>query len=289
MSKTYSINCGCKINIYLKILNRRPDGYHNLESLFYPLPWPEDYLDISVGSGRGISLRACPKSLESSRNILLRTYELFAAATDYRPGIKVYLKKNIPLGAGLGGGSSNAAAFLIFLNTLNRFTALKRDQLLELAADLGADVPFFLYNRPAWVSGKGEKVSPANIKLHGLHVLIICPGINIDTSWAYKAHALNRKESCPSHDSVLTTGPLIDKKSCFERIILSNCFEKTVFAEYPRLGSIKTQMLQAGANGCVLSGSGASLCAFFRERDHLSRACNTLDRQNVSFYYSKLN
>lgn len=289
MSKTYSIKSGCKINLYLKILNRRRDGYHNLDSLFFPLPWPRDYIDISLRSSPGISLRACPKSMENSRNILLRTYELFAAATGFRPGLKAYLSKNIPVGAGLGGGSSNAAAFLLFLNNLNRSAALKRENLLELASKLGADVPFFIYNRPARVTGKGEIVSPVHIDLQRLHVLVICPGISIDTSWAYQAHDHYMKASCPPDDSVLTSGLLRDNKSLFERITLSNSFEKTVFAEYPRLGTIKTQMLQAGASGCVLSGSGSSLCAFFRKRDNLLRACNTLDRQNVSFYYSRIN
>ncbi len=289
MSKTYSIKSGCKINLYLKILNRRRDGYHNLDSLFYPLPWPKDYIDISLGSVPGISLRACPKSMENSSNILLRAYELFAAATGFRPGLKAYLNKNIPVGAGLGGGSSNAASFLLFLNNLNRSTALKREKLMELASKLGADVPFFIYNRPARVTGKGEIVSPVHIDLQGMHVLIICPGISIGTAWAYQAHDHYVKDSCPPDDSILTTGTLRDNKSPIERITLSNSFEKTVFAEYPRLGSIKTQMLQAGASGCVLSGSGSSLCAFFRERDHLSRACNTLDLQNVSFYYSTIN
>ncbi len=289
MSKTYSIKSGCKINLYLKILDKRRDGYHNLDSLFYPLPRPGDYIDITLGSGSGISLRSCPKSLESSSNILFRAYELFAAATGFRPGLKVYLSKNIPVGAGLGGGSSNAAYFLLFLNNLNRSTALKRIKLMELASKIGADVPFFIYNRPARVTGKGEIVSPVHIDLKGLHVLIICPGVSIDTARAYQAHDLYVKDCCPPDDSVLTTGPLIDNKSILERITFSNCFEKTVFAEYPRLGSIKTQMLQAGASGCVLSGSGSSLCAFFRERKYLSQACHTLDRQQVSFYYSTIN
>ena len=289
MSKTYSIRSGCKINLYLKILNKRRDGYHNLDSLFYPLPWPRDNIDISLGPGSGISLRACPKNLENSSNILLRTYELFAAATGFRPGLKLYLNKNIPVGAGLGGGSSNAASFLLFLNNLNRSTALNREKLLELASRLGADVPFFLYNRPARVTGKGERVSPVSIDLQGLHVLIICPGIHIDTAWAYQTHDRYVQDSCPPRDSVLTTRPFIDNKPLFERITFSNCFEKTIFAEYPGLASIKTQMLQAGASGCVLSGSGSSLCAFFRERNNLPRACNILDHQNVSFYYYTIN
>jgi len=289
MSKTYSIKSGCKINLYLKILEKRRDGYHNLDSIFYPLSRPGDYIDITLVPGSGISLRACPKSLEKSSNILLSTYKMFTAATGFRPGLKVYLSKNIPVGAGLGGGSSNAASFLLFLNSLNKATALSREKLFELASELGADVPFFIYNRPARVTGKGEIVAPVYIGLHGLHLLVICPEVSIDTARAYQAHDQKTKDSCPPGDSVLTTGPITDSKSPFERITLSNSFEKTVFAEYPGLGSIKTQMLQAGASGCVLSGSGSSLCAFFRERKYLSQACHTLDRQNVSFYYSRIN
>ncbi|WP_291321691.1 4-(cytidine 5'-diphospho)-2-C-methyl-D-erythritol kinase [Desulfonatronospira sp.] len=289
MSKTFSLASGCKINLYLRILDIRPDGYHNLESIFYPLSWPRDQMNIAIDSSPGLTLRSCPKSLETSSNILFRAYNLFTSASGFKPGLKIYLNKKVPVGSGLGGGSANAAAFLLFLNSLNKSRALQIKHLMDLAAKTGADVPFFVSNIPARVSGKGEIIQPINLNLQGLHVLVVCPGLIIDTAWAYMTHDRYAKSSSALTKPVLTTGPTSYKETGFERLILSNCFEQTIFVEYPQLAQLKLQMLQAGANGCVMSGSGSSLCALFRNKGNLLQACNTLDRQNISFYYSTIN
>ncbi len=288
MIKTFSLLANCKINIYLRILGKRSDGYHDLDSLFYPLSHPADHLDIAVHSGSGMTLRCCPRSLEKDGNILHITYEAFAEMTGFRPGLKVFLRKGIPVGAGLGGGSSDAAAFLLFLNSMTRTKKLSQHKLLVLAAKIGADVPFFIFNRPARIGGTGDKITAVNVNLKNLYILVVCPDIPISTAWAYQAwdeYGLYRKNTVPAF---LTTEAKKDKGSTFDRLVLSNCFEQVVFPAFPQLGLLKLELMQKGAAGCVLSGSGSSLSAFFRDKDTAMQACFTLDRQNIPFYYNKM-
>ena len=288
MIKTFSLLANCKINIYLRILGRRNDGYHDLDSLFYPLPHPADHLDIVAHSGSGLTLRCCPRSLEKDENILHKTYEAFAAITGFRPGLKVFLRKGIPVGAGLGGGSSDAAAFLIFLNSMTRTNRLSQSKLLVLAAKIGADVPFFLFNRPARIGGTGDRITAVDLNLKDLYVLVVCPNIPISTAWAYQAwdeYGPYRKNKVPAF---LTTRATKDNGAPFDLLVFSNSFEQVVFSAYPQLGRLKLELMQKGAAGCVLSGSGSSLSAFFRDKDKAMQACFTLDRQNIPFYYNIL-
>ncbi len=288
MTKNFSLLCGCKINIFLQILGKRKDGFHYLESLLYPLSFPADHMDIVEHSGSGLTLRCCPRELEHQGNILHRTYQAFAEATGLRLGLKVYLHKKIPVGAGLGGGSSNAASLLLFLFSRSKGLSLNSKELMSLAGRIGADVPFFIYNQPARVEGIGNEVTPVHLNLKGMHLVLVCPGISINTGWAYQTYddyCQNSKSLVPPF---LTSPETEDNRNTLEPLTLSNCFEGPIFSRYPQLGRIKLDMLKHGAAGCVLSGSGSSLSAFFREKHRASRACFGLERQNISFYYLKI-
>ncbi len=288
MPRHFSLKTGCKINLYLQILKQRSDGFHLIESIFYPLARPADTIDLAETRGSGLVIRCCPPELESRQNILYKAFDLYAAATGFRPGIKLFLHKNIPVGAGLGGGSSNAAALLQTLNRIAGSARLTAHKLAALAAGIGADVPFFLCGRPSRIHGIGDIVSPCAVDLKGLMLVLICPGIHVDTSWAYRQWDLWR-DSLGPQDLCLTSQSAKDKDFSFdEKLVLSNSFEKVIFKHFPEIGRIKTDMLINGAAACVMSGSGSSLAAFFRDRASACRACTILERQSIPFYFYNL-
>lgn len=264
MSTVWKLHAGCKVNLYLDIVGVREDGYHEIESLFYPLPAPCDILDVQLNSGQGLRLTCTAVALDAEENILSRAYSGFAKATGYAPGVSVHLHKNIPMGAGLGGGSSDAAAFLSWLNARAGEQAMPKSELASLALTLGADVPFFLDNKPAWVTGIGEKIVPVSCDLSGYTVLVVCPDVHVNTRWAYKrwdemfesARVLPRKELTPENSPIMSL--------CFTKPPeLWNGFEEVVFHEFPTLYEVKKQILNHFPDACVMSGSGSSFVALF--------------------------
>ncbi|MDE5878995.1 MAG: 4-(cytidine 5'-diphospho)-2-C-methyl-D-erythritol kinase, partial [Desulfovibrio sp.] len=153
------LGAGCKVNLGLRVLGRRPDGYHELDSVFWPLAAPRDELEIRLAPGADITVRCDVPGIDPTRNTLTKAHAAFTALTGEAPGLEVTLKKRIPSGAGLGGGSSDAAALLLWLNS-RLARPLSREQLGQAALSVGADVPFFLYGRPSRVRGIGERVEP---------------------------------------------------------------------------------------------------------------------------------
>lgn len=288
MARQFSLRTGCKINLYLNILSRRKDGYHLLDSVFYPLPRPADSLDIMEIGGSGLNLKCYPPELENPRNILHKVYNLFARATGFRPGLKIYLHKKVPAGAGLGGGSANAAALFQILNRMAGSRRLDQPSLVSLATEAGADVPFFFSGRPARVRGTGEKISPLSVDLKGLIMLLICPEIHVDTAWAYRQWDESAENLYSRLSHSLTRAPATDKDSPLEeQLVLSNSFEKVIFRSFPEIRNIKTSMLENGATACVMSGSGSSLSAFFRDEACACRSGIMLHRQCIPFYFYK--
>ncbi|MFO7727387.1 MAG: 4-(cytidine 5'-diphospho)-2-C-methyl-D-erythritol kinase [Desulfonatronovibrio sp.] len=288
MARQFSLRTGCKINLYLDILAKRKDGYHLLDSVFYPLPRPADSLDVMETPGSELNLKCSPSELENQHNILYKVYNLFARAADFRPGLKIYLHKKVPAGAGLGGGSANAAALFQILNRMAGSRRLDHHSLVSLAAQAGADVPFFFSGRPARVRGIGEIISPLSVDLKGLMMILICPPIHVDTAWAYHQwdESTENLYSRPSHS--LTSAPATDKDSPLgEQLVLSNSFEKMIFRSFPEIMRIKTSMLENGATACVMSGSGSSLSAFFRDEACACRSGIMLHRQSIPFYFYK--
>ncbi|MFP4168535.1 MAG: 4-(cytidine 5'-diphospho)-2-C-methyl-D-erythritol kinase [Desulfonatronovibrionaceae bacterium] len=280
MPREQEIVCGCKANIYLRIIGRRKDGLHDLRSLFLPLDRPFDRLFIIPKSTLGIDFKCSVPDL-SRDNIVLQAFELFAGSTGFGPGVSVYLEKNIPHGAGLGGGSSNAAAVLRFLNDLAGDRALPLQRLRQMSMRLGADVPFFLDNTPAWVSGAGERIQPVYVQDPRALGVLIYPDIRISTAWAYKAW----DEAGLPQTRTLTNLERVYKKSLFIRdLILYNSFEGVVFQEYPELAGIKCSAFRHGASACILSGSGSAMLAFFRGRRARDRFRDRLQKRGVLSY-----
>lgn len=273
--KSYLLRAGCKVNLYLDILGVRKDGYHFIESLFFPLPRPYDELHIQTNLSQNLTLTTNVSGLDARDNILTKVYTCFVQRTGFAPGLNVHLEKNIPMGAGLGGGSSDAAVFLRWLNTQAGAQALSEPALQALAVSLGADLPFFLQYRPAWVTGIGEQVFPLDLDLSAFTVVLVCPDIHISTQWAYarwdEMHA--QKELVMKKS--LTEKVLAHKDLCFTNTSkFYNVFERVVFPEFPVLYELKGRLLDAGAQACVLSGSGSSLVAFFSSQ---TRAEQILD------------
>lgn len=264
MNIAATLTAPCKININLSIVDARPDGYHELDTLFLPVPAPADTLRLEPAGGFALSCPGHP-ALEGSDNLVARAWNAYRDATGFAPGMHVTLEKRIPMGAGLGGGSTDAAALLRWLNENAADRALTPTALNALAATLGADVPFFLNNDPARAAGIGERLETVELDLKGLWLLVVTPAIHVNTGWAYAEWdrvCLPRKR--------ISTQPLtsgnVDNKNSFpaRRLTVHNDFEHAVFPEFPTIRKIKEKLYMFGACAAAMSGSGSSVFAFFR-------------------------
>ncbi|MFP4392274.1 MAG: 4-(cytidine 5'-diphospho)-2-C-methyl-D-erythritol kinase [Desulfohalobiaceae bacterium] len=275
----------CKANLFLRILGKRSDGLHELQSLFYPLQSPRDRLFVTwAAPGTGLELSCSDPGLEGKHNILCRAYQLFAEQTGLKPDLKVHLEKQIPQGAGLGGGSSDAACLLLYLKQL--FPERPVD-LAYLARRLGADVSFFLQGRPAWVQGAGEKITPLDTDLRGFSLLVVCPDMHISTAEAYALwdSCQGDKAGHAEHHWALTSfGSGYKNFFPASGRLLWNSFEQVVFDRYPELYYIKKELLARGAAAAVLSGSGSALVGLFRSQSELQSVCAYLVQEQIKFY-----
>lgn len=270
----------CKVNLVLRIEARREDGFHELDTIFYPLPDPHDVIRVEPAPrGTGMRLECpgvdCPKE----KNLLWKAWDAFGRETGFKPDIAVYVEKRIPSGAGLGGGSSDAAALLSWLNDQAQTKALPPDTLAKLALSLGADVPFFLLCRPARAKGVGEMLAPVDVDLTGFTLLLLCPATHVDTAWAYRTWDETRlgKPSPRTLSTVLTAQKEVGTGSlCPWPLCLENDFESAVFPAFPGLRRLKEEVLRLGAAGVVMSGSGASIVAAFRDFEEAERAAAVL-------------
>lgn len=252
----------CKVNLLLNILKRRADGFHELETVMQPLP-VFDTLSFERG-GSGIRLTCNEPGLPvDSRNLVFRAAELFLRAAEIKEGVSLQLEKRIPLAAGLGGGSGNAAAALLGLNELFG-GPLRPEQLQSIAAMLGSDVPFFLQNQPALATGRGEKIQPLEAfpALRGAAFLLVHPGFGIPTVWAYEhvarfPAALNGQ---PGRAQKLV-GLLqsADLKAAAKEFY--NSLEAPALAKYPLLALVQEFFRANGAAGTLMSGSGSTTFA----------------------------
>jgi len=270
----------CKINLVLRIEGRRDDGFHELDTLFYPLPDPHDVIHIEPApAGSGMSLHCPGVDCPTEKNLLWKAWDGLARESGFRPDISVTVEQRIPSGAGLGGGSSDAAALLSWLNAQAGDKALPPERLAALALTLGADVPFFLRCRPARAKGVGEKLAPVDADLSGFTLLLLCPETHVNTAWAYKAWDETRL-GLPSPGSltrILTAPEEVDTGSlCPWPLCLENDFESAVFPAFPGLRRLKEEALRLGAAGVVMSGSGASIVAAFRDFDAAQGAATAL-------------
>jgi len=273
-----------KINLYLKVLGIREDGYHELDTLFYPVMGLYDTIRIEPGHDEHMFMR-CPErpELESTSNLIYKAWQAFGEATSYRPGMFVTLNKTIPMGGGLGGGSSNGATILRWLNDNAGSKALPLDDLIALAAGLGADVPFFLMDGPAYARGIGEKLTPAKADLSDMFLLMVMPDLHVDTPWAFKEW--DELHGFPKYTDRLTT-PDIDTKnpSPVSPPQVVNDLEPVVFAKHPTLRKIKETLIQSGAVSAAMSGSGASLFGLYRDRNLATSAAKALQNNGLEIF-----
>jgi 4-diphosphocytidyl-2-C-methyl-D-erythritol kinase len=244
-----------KTNLSLQILGRRPDGFHDLRSLMVPVS-VFDTLEFEVKQEGDLELVCnAPGIPVDDRNLVVRAARLFCTAFGILPQLRITLNKEIPHGAGLGGGSSDAATTLLALNALFE-TQLARENLVEFAAELGSDVPFFLYQSAAWISGRGERVEPVT-GLESVPILLVKPPFGVSTPWAY------------SHwkDASEIPGILYAGQSCSAGLLF-NDLERPVFQKYFFLAELKQWLLsQPEVEAALMSGSGSTVFAVLREKE----------------------
>lgn len=247
-----------KVNLHLRVLRRREDGYHDILSLMQRISL-SDEMTFAPRAG-GILLR-CPDSAlpNDEGNIIYRAAVAFYARTGIPPGIEIAIRKRIPIAAGLGGGSSNAATTLMALNELSDHP-LTREELMQTGAGLGADVPFFLFGNAAWASGIGDRLVEAP-PLPPLWFVLLNPGFAVSTKMVYRELNLG-----------LTNGSInysIPRFYTVDDVIggLTNDLEKVTLRQHPVLGHFKTLLLENGARGALMSGSGPTVFGLFADEE----------------------
>ncbi len=272
--------CPSKVNIYLKILDKRGDGYHNIDSIFLPLKNPRDEMEIKRCTGTGIKIECNIKELEKE-NILFKVYEEFGRSFGLWPGVIVKLKKVIPMGAGLGGGSSNAACLLRYLCVENNI-GLHRVEVLDIAKKCGADVPFFFKATQCIVEGIGDIVEEVDLNFDDYYIIVICPNIHISTSWAYEK--LDEKRISEGFHYLTIKNIDIKNSPRLLGHMWFNDFEDIVYRKYPELLRIKAITYRLGAKACVLSGSGSALVGLFSRQISLDVIKRTFLREDVQLF-----
>jgi 4-diphosphocytidyl-2-C-methyl-D-erythritol kinase len=255
-----------KVNLHLKVLRKREDGYHDLATQMQRISLCD--LMTFKPIDRGISLR-CPGNplLEDKQNIVFRAAEMIIQKTAWPNGIEITLEKHIPIAAGLGGGSSNAATTLLTLNEMmNR--PLDKIALMQLGVKLGADVPFFIYERPAWAFGIGDQLQESSPP--PLFFLLLNPGFELSTKTVYeKLNFALTKE--PIHYSIPR---FLDVRDVIKG--LHNDLEKVSVRLYPVIGKLKRLLLSHGALGALMSGSGPTVFGVFQNEEETIQAENAL-------------
>lgn len=252
----------CKINLGLRIIRKRPDGFHDLQTIFYPLPL-HDILEIIKDntSGKRTDIAFSVSGLEiqgkPEDNLCVQAFSLLKKDFPTLPPPAIHLHKKIPTGSGLGGGSSDAAFTLMLLNDLYHLQ-LSREHLVQYALTLGSDCPFFIMNEPCYAQSRGESLETIDLDLSAYTIVLVYPGIHISTAWAFSTlHPLEREK----HLQDLIGLPVEQWKA-----VLENDFEKPVFEIYGELKEARDRLYQQGALYAGLSGSGSTLFAIFSSK-----------------------
>ena len=263
-----------KINLFLKVLGKRPDGYHELATLMQKIDL-SDRISFLAG-GKGIQVE-CPDSdlPGGEANIAFKAARALFSYVSDDPGIRILIKKSIPVAAGLGGGSSNAATVLSTLNEIFGYR-LSRDELLGIGEKIGADVPFFLGDSAAWALGKGERLVEA-VNFPSLWFVLVNPRFEVSTKMVYEGLKMDSKIQ-------LTNNALqfnIPKFFSLQELIygLRNDLEQVTLKLHPVLADLKKSLLHHGALGSLMSGSGPTVFGIFREKQDAMQAAEELGRK----------
>lgn len=273
--------CPAKVNLCLSVLGKRSDGYHEIESLMVPIDTCDE-LEVYLEEGEGIELRCEGHALLSGpENLAYKAASLFMHRAGLRAKVRINLKKRIPLGAGLGGGSSDAAGILLVLNSFFE-NKVPQEELLEWAGELGSDVPFFLMRSPCIARGRGEILEPVSLGMP-IHMALWYPGWEVSTKWVYA----NVRLGLTRGRKQITIPKLIEH---LDRVleILYNDLETVTASEHSWVLSAKERLLEAGAKGALMSGSGPTVFGIFASEEEAKQAISSIQAApGQTLWYSK--
>lgn len=251
------VKAPAKINFGLNIIRKRPDGFHDLETIFYPVNL---FDEITFKKSGNLSFSSNNRKLNSAKsNLILKAVELLEKFSGKKFNVEIKLIKRIPIGGGLGGGSSDAAATLKGINKLFNLK-LSPEELNKSALELGSDVPFFIDPKPCFAESRGEILHPVNFKIK-YPILIVNPGIHVSTKWAFSQIKTKKPEF-----SLMQINSSFQKKDLNSyRDLIKNDFEEVVFAKYPEIKKIKAVLYNCGAGFALMTGSGSTVFGIFNE------------------------
>ncbi len=260
--RTLRLESPAKVNLRLEILRKRDDGYHEIRTIFQKISL-HDTIHFSLNKGEGISITTNQPNLPvGQNNLVYRAAQTILRYSDYRAGISIYINKSIPLGAGLGGGSSNAATTLMALNCLLK-TEFSLKEMRSMGVQIGADVPFFFLGKGAIATGIGERLK--EIELPDLWYVLIYPNFEVSTRWAYQNSRLTKRKFRYKIQEFLATPEEISK-------ILMNDLEDVVSKKFPQIDLMRKILSSAGALGSLMTGSGPTVFGIFSDKGDALRA-----------------
>ncbi|MBO4462868.1 MAG: 4-(cytidine 5'-diphospho)-2-C-methyl-D-erythritol kinase [Prevotella sp.] len=252
-----------KINLGLNVVAKRADGYHDLETVFFPVPLC-DALEVQPMDGKfpsstGCDLKVTGISVEGDeqKNLVVKAYNMLKQDFPDLARVHIHLHKVIPTQAGMGGGSSDCASMLLLMNELAQL-GLTQQQLIDRAARLGADCPIFIINRPAYAEGIGERLQPVDLDLSGWLLAVVRPNISVSTKEAFSL--ITPKRPSRNCRDIVMSLPVEEWRD-----VLENDFEQSVFAIHPEIGQIKSRLYELGAAYSAMSGSGSAVFGLFRQ------------------------
>lgn len=271
---TLSLKAPAKINYLLDVISRRPDGYHELRMIMQRIDLCDD-ITITLTESPEITVTCGKEGVpDGPANIAWKAARIMLDLSNTSRGASIEITKNIPAAAGLGGGSSDAATVLIGMNQLLEL-GLSEQRLMEIGVTLGADVPFFIFQKTALAEGIGEKLS-AMPEMPKAWILLVNPGVHVSTSWVYKTLQL-------TSERVLARLPEFFGTITAVCSILSNDLESVTIPAFPVIAEIKNRMMQLGAVGSMMSGSGPTVFGIFNSRDEAVNACREISADTEWF------
>lgn len=272
MNQHHLIKTGCKINLGLNVVERRTDGYHNLQTIFYPVPLFDELTIRESEDEDVLMLGGNPLEGDVQDNLVLRAVRLLRQEGFSVPPLNIDLMKVIPSGAGLGGGSSDAACMVTTLARLYNLP-LSEEQMELLVGKLGADCPFFINPRPLYAEGIGDVFTPISLNLSGWYLMLVKPEVYVSTREAYAGVHPHMPAYSLLETIKLPVGQWVGR--------MVNDFEESIFSNHPLLAEIKQELYRQGAAYASMSGSGSTIFGLFRSRpnceqvfaDHFTFVC----------------
>jgi len=258
-----------KLNLYLEVISKRPDGYHELRTLMTPISLCDEIELEPLARGIELDESGCGCTVE--QNLAYRAACLFFETTAGTRGVRIRLVKHIPLGSGLGGGSSDAAHVLLAMNQLFHAN-LSQAALADMAGRLGADCPFFIHGRAALMGERGDRVL-AEVQLEDRDYLLVIPPIAVSTAQVYANLKISLTEA-REHSTIVTT---VEERVAPENVLM-NALEAVAFKLHPELAELKEELLSSGALGALMSGSGSAVFGVYQDPEHLRHAMERLPR-----------